>query len=49
MVETTDKPPLPRRRYRWPWFVLAALLAAVLLAAAWLSFEISRTQRIRDL
>jgi len=39
----------PARRYTWPWFVLAALLAAIVLAVIWLSFEIKRTQRIRDL
>src|ERR1041385_4209545 len=36
-------------RHRWPWFVLAALIVAILLAALWLSFEIARTKRIRDL
>jgi hypothetical protein len=38
-----------RRRYAWPWFVLAAILAAIALAILWLSFEIERTRRIRDL
>lgn len=38
-----------RRRYTWPWFVLAAFVAAILLAILWLSFEIERTRRIRDL
>jgi len=38
-----------RRRYNWPWFVLAAFIAAVLLSVLWLSFEVKRTQRIRDL
>jgi hypothetical protein len=37
------------RRYNWPWFVLAAVLAAFALAVLWLSFEIQRTRRIRDL
>ncbi|HLH56588.1 MAG TPA: hypothetical protein VKY92_23590 [Verrucomicrobiae bacterium] len=37
-----------RRTYIWPWAVLAAFVAAVLLAILWLSFEIRRTQRIRD-
>jgi hypothetical protein len=37
------------RRYHWPWFVLAAVLAAFALAVLWLSFEIQRTRRIRDL
>lgn len=38
-----------RRRYRWPWFLLAALLAALGLAVIWLSFEVERTRRLRDL
>ena len=38
-----------RRRYTWPWFVLAAVLLAIALAVAWMSKEIERTRRIRDL
>ena len=38
-----------KRRYKWPWFVLAAVLLGVLLAVLWLSREIERTRRIRDL
>jgi hypothetical protein len=37
------------RKYSWPRFVIAALVLAVVLAALWLSFEIRRTQRIRQL
>jgi hypothetical protein len=37
------------RRYRWPWFVLAAVLLAIALAVLWLSKEIERTRRIREL
>jgi len=43
-----QRPPSPRR-YTWPWFVLVAFLMAIVLAIIWLSFEIKRTQRIRDL
>ena len=39
----------PAQRHIWPWFVLAALLLAIVLAVLWLSFEIARTKRIRDL
>jgi hypothetical protein len=50
---TNDKahPPDPRtgRRYVWPWFVLGAVLLAIALAVAWMSKEIERTRRIRDL
>jgi len=38
-----------KRRYKWPWFVLAAVLLGVLLAVLWLSWEVERTRRIRDL
>jgi hypothetical protein len=36
-------------RYRWPWFALAAILAAIALAILWLSYEVERTRRIRDM
>jgi hypothetical protein len=49
MADAQPKPTIVRRRYAWPWFVLMALLAAILLAVVWLSFEIARTKRIRDL
>ena len=38
-----------KRRYTWPWFVLAAVVLAIVLAVAWMSKEIARTRRIRDL
>src|SRR4051812_22487162 len=39
----------PRPHYRWPWLVLAAFILAVALAILWMSKEIGRTRRIRDL
>jgi hypothetical protein len=39
----------PAQRHTWPWFVLAALILAIVLAVLWLSFEIAKTKRIRDL
>jgi hypothetical protein len=35
--------------YRWPWFVLAAVILAIVLAVAWMYFEVRKTKRIRDL
>src|SRR5256885_139367 len=35
--------------YKWPWFVLAGFLLAIVLAVLWMSREIERTRRIRDL
>jgi hypothetical protein len=49
-MEDPLKPPTaPPRRYRWPWFVLAALLLAIALAILWMSYEVRRTRQIRDL
>jgi hypothetical protein len=45
------EPPIktPKRiRYRWPWFVAAFILAAIILACLWMSGEIEKTRRIRD-
>jgi sulfatase modifying factor 1 len=38
-----------RPQYRWPWFVLGGFVLAVLLAVLWMSFEVSKTRRLRDL
>jgi len=49
----SDKGNLPaipdKWHYTWPWFVLGAVLLAIVLAVAWMSKEIERTRRIRDL
>jgi flagellar biosynthesis/type III secretory pathway M-ring protein FliF/YscJ len=39
----------PAQRYRWPLFVIAGVVLGILLAVLWLSFEIRRTERIRQL
>jgi hypothetical protein len=48
-----DKDNLPdhrnKRRYSWPWFVLAAVLLAIVLAILWMSKEVERARRIREL
>ena len=51
MMSDKDYPPdtLPKRHYTWPWFVLGAVLLAIALAVLWMSKEIERTRRIRDL
>jgi hypothetical protein len=38
-----------KRRYKWPWLLLAAIVAATVLAVLWMSKEIERTRRLRDL
>lgn len=37
------------RRYRWPWFALAAFLLFVALAVVWMSFAVKRERQERDL
>ena len=51
MTKDAGNPPDPgnRRHYKWHWFVLAAVLLAIALAVLWMSKEIARTRRIRDL
>jgi hypothetical protein len=38
----------PRRRYQWPWFVLAAFLLGVALAILWMSFEVRKVEQERN-
>jgi len=40
--------PQKRIRYRWPWFLAAFIVAAILLACLSMSREIEKTRRIRD-
>jgi len=45
MDEPNEKP----RRYRWPWFVLAAFLLFVALTIFWMSFEVRKVEQERNL
>lgn len=38
-----------RPKYRWPWFVLGGTILALLLAVLWMSSEVNKTRRLRDL
>ena len=50
MSDNANLPDGPdKRHYTWPWFVLGAVLLAIVLAVAWMSSEIERARRIRDL
>ena len=42
-------PDASEKNYRWPWFVLAAFLLAVLLAVLWMSFAVRHERQERDL
>ena len=46
-MQFTNNPAPGQRpqRYRWPWFVLGAVVLGILLAILWVSFEVSRTRR----
>jgi hypothetical protein len=46
MDELNEKPP---RRYKWPWFVLAAFVLFVLLAIVWMSFAVRTVEQERSL
>src|SRR5947207_1555927 len=43
MNDSTGKPV-----YRWPWFVLGAVILAIVLAVVWMSFAVANTRRLRD-
>jgi bacteriorhodopsin len=40
--------PDERPRYRWPWFVLAAVLLFVVLTVVWVSFAVKKVERERN-
>ncbi|MGA2030319.1 MAG: hypothetical protein ABSG87_09640 [Verrucomicrobiota bacterium] len=42
-----DEKPTPHR-YKWPWFVLAAIILFVALAIVWMSFAVHREEQERD-
>jgi hypothetical protein len=39
----------PKPRYIWPWFVLGAVVLAIVLAVLWMAKEAARIRRNRDL
>lgn len=45
----TDPAPEGAPTYRWPWFVLGAVVLGVVLAILWMAQEVRRTRRIREL
>ena len=44
MNEQDEKP----RRYKWPWFVLAAVLLGIVLAVVWVSFAVKKVEQERN-
>ena len=51
MTHDNSNPPdiTGKPRYTWPWFLLGAVVLAIALAVAWMSREVERTRRIREL
>jgi len=48
MVETEmNEPDEKPRRYKWPWFLLAAVLLALALAILWVSLAAREVERER--
>lgn len=45
MNEPDEKP----RRYKWPWWVLAAFVLGVVLAVLWMIFDIQIIKQERNL
>jgi hypothetical protein len=43
-----DEPKENPRRYKWPWFVLAAILLFVALAVVWMNFAVQREKQEHD-
>jgi hypothetical protein len=39
---------VPKQNYRWPWFVLAAVLLGIVLAIAWMSYAVHREKEERN-
>jgi bacteriorhodopsin len=37
-----------QRRYKWPWFVLAAVLVGIVLAVVWVGFAVKKVERERN-
>jgi bacteriorhodopsin len=46
MSEPNEIP--PKRNYKWPWFVAAAVLLFLALAVLWVSFAANREKQERD-
>jgi len=48
MIKCMDDENKNPRRYKWPWFVLAAVLLFVALTVVWMSFAVRRERQERD-
>jgi hypothetical protein len=46
-VSEPDEIP-PKRNYKWPWFLLAAVLLGIVLAVVWVSFAVKKVEQQRN-
>ena len=46
MNEPVEK--IPPRTYRWPWFLLAAVLLGIVLAIIWVAYAANREKQERN-
>jgi hypothetical protein len=44
LMSTNEKKP----QYRWPWFLLVALILAILLTVLWVLGAVRKVRRIRE-
>jgi len=47
LVNEPDEIP-PKRNYKWPWFVLAAVILFVVLTIVWVSFAVRKVEQQRN-
>ena len=47
-IEMDEQNQNPPRRYKWPWFVLAAFLLGLLLAIVWMMFDVRAIEQERS-
>jgi hypothetical protein len=47
ILSKMDEVPLdpPRVKYRWPWFLLGAVLLAIALAIVWVGWEVRHVEQ----
>jgi hypothetical protein len=38
----------PKPKYKWPWFVLAAVVLAIVLAVVWVAIAAKKVEQQRD-
>ena len=48
MIDQQPQRGNPRRQYRWPWYVLAAVLIGIALTSLWLWVFTNRVKRIKE-